>query len=175
MPTLINLTAFMLFWLLLVWSAFYGWDLAASTALVCWLGVHLSYSRHLRADLRIILAAIIIGPICDTLMIHLKLADYVGFRLSPLMPPFWVYAMWANFAQLLNHSLRNMRGRWLLIVLTAVTAAPASYWLGSVLGTVEIYQPKWLSLLVVAVCWGLILPLLMRLSSLGVPLAITKR
>ncbi len=165
MPTLINLLAFQMLWLLLVWSAFHQLELQALGVTLVWLAVHLKFSRHRRSDIRLMLLALLCGPLCDTLLIQLNLIEYRGYAPIAGLPPLWIYALWVNFSQLFNHSLIVLHGRPWLTAIMAMVSAPLAYSSGAWLGAAELATPSWPGLLTVTLCWGLILPLLMRFSA----------
>jgi hypothetical protein len=67
------------------------------------------------------------------------------------------------FATTLNVSLIWLRQRWFLAAMLGAIAGPVSFFLGHRLGGVEFSQP-WTSLLILALGWAVLMPLLMALA-----------
>lgn len=164
MPKLLNLIAFQMLWLLLVFSAFYDFERLAVVLLGVWLCVHVYFSKHRWADVRLLLLALALGPLCDTLLLHLELVEYRGRVLVAGFPPLWIYAQWANFSQLFNYSFGFLRGRPLFCVFMALVSAPLAYTGGARLGAAVLVEPHWIPLIFVALSWAMVLPLLIRCS-----------
>lgn len=164
LPPLAKLLAFQLLGFALVASPALHLDVFAVALLCLWLPLHLYFSPRAGADRRMLLAALLLGPSCDLVLLHSGLIEYHGISLGSGLPPLWIYAMWANFALLFQHSLRILgRHLWLSIPL-ALVSAPLAYFGGSALGAATLAQPIWLPLSVVALCWLVIVPTLAVLS-----------
>ena len=84
-----------------------------------------------------------------------------GWLPSPL-GPLWMTALWANFAMLLDHSLRWLRGRPALAAIAGAIGGPAAYLGGERLGAVAIAGGYGVFLL--AAVWAAAMPLLAELS-----------
>lgn len=165
LPPLLKLLAFQLLGFALVASPALHLDLLAVGLLCLWLPVHLKFSACARADRRLLVATLLLGPCCDLLLLHSGLMTYHGVTLSEALPPLWIYAMWANFALLFNHSLRIL-GRYIwLSIPVALMSAPLAYFGGSALGAANLTAPTWLALSAVAGCWIVIVPILAALSA----------
>lgn len=160
----LNLAAFNGLWLVVVLSAYTGRDALGVLAVAAWLPFHFANSRCAMADARLLLAALLLGPLIDTALVQWQWVDYHG-RAVPGWPPLWIYALWANFALTLNHSLRWLQGRYGLAALLGALFAPVAYYNGAQLGAASIAAPAWRALLLVGLAWALWLPLLVRLSA----------
>jgi len=79
--------------------------------------------------------------------------------------PVWLVALWLGFVYTLDASMVWLRKLppWALAVFGAV-GGTSSYFAGERLGAVVIATPLLQSLLVIALCWALLLPLLVRLD-----------
>ena len=165
MPTLVNIAAFNLIWLIIVGGAFNDFEAPGLVILAVWIGVHLRYSRYRRSDIRLLIVAVLVGPLIDTLLIQLGLVRYTGYAPVAGFAPLWVVAMWANFALLPNHSMRIFRGRLALTAGVGALGAPLAYRAGAALGAAEFAEPAWTALAVLAAGWALVLPVLMQLTA----------
>ncbi len=167
MPRWANILGFQLIWLALVSSPRYGLDWLAVILLVVWLLLHLGFSANRGHELRVVAITLLLGPCCDVLLIQLDLIRYAGLSLSANLPPLWIYAQWANFSLLLNHSLGFVRGRLWLTTPMALISAPLAYYSGDLLDAAQLAEPVWLPLIVVAQCWLLILAAISKFSASG--------
>lgn len=164
MPKLPNILGFQLVWLSLVASPALDQQIPALLLAALWMLLHFRYSAHRRADLQLLLTALALGPLCDTLLLHLQLVDYHGLQPLSGLPPLWVYALWAHFSLLLNHGMNLLRRQPVLVGIIVLLSAPVAYCAGARLGAAVLAQPLWQPLLVIMLCWSLVVPLLLRLS-----------
>lgn len=125
----------------------------AVTAVV--LGLHLWWSPRRGALGVVLLAALLVGLVCETLFIRtgvLKVPD-------PL-PPVWLLCLWPLFASTLGLALRWFRDRPALAAAGGLLFAPMSYFGGSRLAGIELLAPEWLALLLIGMVWSVAFPLL---------------
>jgi hypothetical protein len=114
--------------------------------------------------LRELLAVICVaagGLALDTVLLVTGLLDMprslrIGGAPIAFFPVF--FAMWVNFALLLNVSLFWLRGRWLLAAFLGAVAAAPTYLLAHRLGAVALAEPLWLTLAVVAAQYAVAVP-----------------
>ena len=74
--------------------------------------------------------------------------------------PFWLVAVWLIFATTLNHSLRWLQTHRYWAIWLGASTAPLSYWGGVQLGAAHWGRAIPQALAIIALCWGLLLPLL---------------
>ncbi|MGJ8668043.1 MAG: DUF2878 domain-containing protein [Oceanococcus sp.] len=164
-PRIVQILAFQLLWLILVVSAVRGGEIFAIGCMLLWVCIHLRYSLRAKQDIQLLLLACALGPIADTVLINTQLISYSGFAPLSFLPPLWVFALWANFALLLHNNMAMLRNHPYLLATMAVISAPIAYWSGAKLGAASLASPNWQPLCVVALSWGIILPVLAVLSS----------
>ncbi len=89
-----------------------------------------------------------------------------GVYLFPgqVLVPLWLCCLWLGFAGVLGRSLGYLASRPLLCVLGGLVAFPLNYWAGQRLGAVEFGLSVPLTLAVLALVWGMVLPLMFRLT-----------
>ena len=73
-------------------------------------------------------------------------------------------ALWLNLAMALHTSLRWLTGRCLLAAVLGTITGPLSYYAGVRLGALTFNPNLVISLVVLALVWGLALPGLVRLA-----------
>ncbi|MEK9778156.1 MAG: DUF2878 domain-containing protein, partial [Methylophilaceae bacterium] len=78
------------------------------------------------------------------------------------LTPLWIVVMWLLFAMTLNHSLSWLKRRYVLSFVFGALGGPLAYVAGEKLGAVEITSD--LSLVILAISWAMITPLLMKYS-----------
>ncbi len=115
-------------------------------------------------ELKLVVLALIIGLIFDSLLVWQGWLTYSSGILLSNVAPYWIVSMWGLFATLLNVSLRWMRGRWVLAIVFGAVGGPAAYYGGLRLGALEFgNMPAGLTAL--AVGWAVLTPLLLALSA----------
>lgn len=154
MKNWINFIAFQLVWFAAVGGASYGIWWAGPVALMIFILYHFRSGVAVRGDFKLMWLALALGFATDTLMAASGLSTYS----SPLPPaplaPFWILSLWIGFALTLNHSLRYLNVRPLIIAPLAAVVGPISYYgAGRVWGAVEITPPVWIALTVLGLCW----------------------
>lgn len=129
-------------------------------AIVAW---HLSQAKQPKLEAYLIVVTIIIGAIYDQTMLQNNLLTYQAHGWSNSLTPTWILALWAEFATILNVSLRWMKRRWLIAVLLGAIGGPLAYMAAARLGAVTIDALP-LSYVALSVGWAIITPLLLKLS-----------
>jgi hypothetical protein len=159
MTIVVNLLLYQAGWFVCVLSAAGGrpWIGAIAVALiVAW---HLARAARPLPELALIGAAVAAGTVFETLLVQ---SGWVRFDTGMLIDgtaPYWMIALWANFATTLNVSLRAFRSYpWLAAAFGAV-GAPAAYFAGAKLGAME-FTAVALALVAIGVGWALLSPAL---------------
>lgn len=132
--------------------------IAVVAAAVLW---HLRGAREPRRELLLIGIAIVAGTFFESLLVASGWVRMEPAVLVGSITPLWMVALWAAFATTLNVSLRALRRRYLLCALVAAVAAPLAYAAGVRLGALQ-WERAPAAVLLIAIGWALLLPLLMR-------------
>jgi hypothetical protein len=125
---------------------------------------HLSRSPRPAPELSLILSAVGIGVVFDTLLVQSGWLVYNSPIPSASFAPVWIIALWCCFATTLNVSMRWMHGRWLVAALLGLVAGPIAYLGGAALGGVEVVALT-PALIALGAGWALATPLLVRIAS----------
>ena len=157
-----NVVAFQLGWFGCVLAAARGHDAAGVGIVAAIVLLHLWLAARPSRELCVVVAAVLIGAVWDSLLRKLGLLVYAAPGPAWLAPA-WILAMWALFGTTLNVSLRWLRGRLLVAVLFGGIGGPMAFWAGQRLGAVQIPGP-WPGLLAQAAGWAMILPVLLQLA-----------
>jgi hypothetical protein len=160
---LTNFVLFQLGWFAAVLGAAHGHPLAGTAVILAVVAWHLAVSARPAVEARLVAAVSAIGFVVETGMVWLGHVRYPSGQPVAALPPYWMVALWALFAVALNVTMRWLRGRaWLAAALGAV-AGPMAFAGGVRLGGAHFVDAS-SALLALAVAWGLLMPLLMRLA-----------
>ena len=129
-------------------------------AIVAW---HLSQAIQPKLEVYLIIITLIIGAIYDQTMLQNNLLTYQAHGWSTSLTPAWILALWAEFATILNVSLRWMKKRWLIAILFGAIGGPLAYIAAARLGAVQLDNLP-LSYVGLSLGWAIITPLLLKLS-----------
>lgn len=123
--------------------------------------VHAVFSPSKQYDLRVVVVILPIGMAVESLMIATGLVVYH----SEFLLPVWMVLLWCHLAVSFNHSLRWMQSIPAIwqSVLAALTGA-GSYAAATRFGAIALPDTQILNLMMIAVIWGIQLPLMMKLA-----------
>jgi hypothetical protein len=137
-----------------------AWGTAAIVAAIAW---HLAISARPAAELALVGALCIIGLVAESAMVALGHVAYPGGQPVAWLAPYWLVALWGEFAIALNVTLRWLKRRPLLAAALGALFGPLSFLGGVRLGAARfIDEPAALTSL--AVMWALMMPLAMAAS-----------
>jgi hypothetical protein len=130
------------------------------SVIIAW---HVSRASEPRSELLLILLAVAIGSVWDSFLVWRGWLEYPSGTLIPDTAPHWILAMWGVFATTLNLSLRWLKGRWLVALISGAIAGPLAYYAGARLGGV-VFTDQTTALIALGLGWAVLMPLLMALS-----------
>tara|TARA_R110002073_G_scaffold1286_2_gene9042 strand:+ start:344 stop:883 length:540 start_codon:yes stop_codon:yes gene_type:complete len=116
------------------------------------------------AELRLIAVVLVLGIGVDQLMFASGVLSAPGVSLAPV----WLSCLWPVFATTLCHAFRGFHDRTVLAVLLGAFGGAGSYVAGARLSEVDIASPV-IGTLVLALVWGVLFPLLLKLAAHWVP------
>ncbi len=162
MISLANVILFYACWFISVLGAANGHALVGPIAVLAMVMIHLLlHKREWREQIAIIIITTILGTGADSLN---PLLGFVTFNTAPILPwdyPLWMVTLWACFATTLTTSLRWINERYFTAFVFGFLGGPLSYWAGVEFGAITFTTEKWLPLLINAIEWGFVLPLLL--------------
>ncbi len=158
-----NLLGFQLGWFACVLGAAHGFAWVGPVVVGLLLALHLRLQEHPGAELRIVAAAALLGLLFDTSLAASGQVTYLGSLAGFVSPP-WILSMWINFGLTLRSSMSWLEGRPGIAPLMGAVSGPFSYFAGARLGAVELAEPSWIPLALLAVGWAIALPLLFRFA-----------
>jgi hypothetical protein len=115
-------------------------------------------------QVRFISLVMLLGWALDSALTHAGVISFAPQRAGAWLAPAWMAALWANFAGTMHLCLSWLRGRYRLASALGACGGPLAYYGGQGLGALRLGDPTAISLLVIAVEWGLVTPALVYLS-----------
>jgi hypothetical protein len=129
------------------------------------LGIHLYWSDSRRREAIFVGIVTLLGLLVDSLQKVTGLVEYAGdFPALSWLAPAWIVAMWALFATAINSSLKWLQGRYAFAALLGAFFGPLSYRAGAALGAASFPLGDVFSLGILAVIWGVTMPVLIFLN-----------
>jgi hypothetical protein len=160
-----NFMLFQLAWFAAIIGGASGWSWRAALPAVAVVLLHLGLNRSIwRKEVWLIVSVTLLGLIIETIFISLGALHYAGREAGVVMPPLWILALWLAFGTLPNGSLRWLQGRMVLQIVLGAVLGPLSYVAGVRLGAATLGVPEWVSIGVIAVGWGLAMPIMFKLA-----------
>ena len=137
-----------------------AWGTAAIVVAIAW---HVAVSARPAIELALACALCAIGFVAESAMVALGHVAYPAGQPVAALPPYWLVALWGEFAMALNVTLRWLKRRpWLAAALGAVFG-PLSFLGGVRLGAARfVDEPA--ALVSLAAMWALLMPLVMAVS-----------
>ena len=123
--------------------------------------IHLSLARDTRIELFNLSRLAAVGIAVDAILSTTGIFAFPGGVLVPL----WLCCLWMAFATTLTRSLAYLGSRPLLCALAGAVVFPLNYWAGQRLGGVDFPHSLPLTLGIMALIWGVMLPLMYRLAA----------
>lgn len=161
-----NFLGFQCVWFVAVVGAAWGYGFAGPLAAALFLGLHLVRHGDPRAELRLIGFSAVVGFAVDSTLGLTGVLRFDHGAPAGLCPP-WLLAIWATFAATLRGPLAWLRGRTALAAALGAVAGPLAYAAGERLGAVTIGPDPAVGLIVLAMVWAAVTPLLVALAWRG--------
>lgn len=150
-------------WFAAVGSAARGHAWLGSLVIGVALACHFAWSSPRARELVLLAAVTLLGLLAESLQLRLGLIGYTGSAPAALWPPLWLLLLWTLFGSTLNLSLRWLRGRFVLASVLAAVCGPLAFAGGVRMGAAHYVEPR-AAVAVQAVCWALLLPLMLALA-----------
>jgi len=166
MNTLAILLAYQATWFVAVIGAGRGswWPGVLAGALFALWRLAVSPARAL--ELRLLLAALGIGLLLESVWVGSGLLDYAAWPWAG--PPAWILALWCAFALVVVPLLGYLHRRpWLAAALGAVGGPLADLGAASGWDALRFSEPRWHALLALGAGWALAMPALAALAARG--------
>ncbi len=166
LKTIFNIAGLQIGWFACALGAANNLPWAGPIVVTIYLLVHLYLVEDRHQELRLILLVGLIGTLIDGLMRFSGLLIYESaIPTVTWLAPVWITAMWMLFSSTFNSSLSWLKGRPVIAVILGAVFGPLSYIAGVRLEAIAFGQ-EWLqTVLVLALVWGVAMPLLLHLAA----------
>jgi hypothetical protein len=115
-------------------------------------------------EFRLLITAGVLGFVLDSLQAFFGVFSFAHTTPGTWVSPFWMTTLWVAFATTLHTSLRWLSGRYALAAALGVIGGPLSYYSGAQLGALTLNPDLTLSFLIMAIAWGIAMPILVWLA-----------
>jgi len=162
-----NAVGFQSAWWLTVGGLVMGYPLLGPLAMTLYMITdHLTLTKKAQSEIRLILSAMLLGTIADTLFNVSGLISYAGgYSVAPFLAPLWITLMWGGFAATLNHSLSWIKPKPILGFIMGAIFGPLSYMAGAKFDALQFNMDMTLSLIILGLFWGISIPALVWLQN----------
>ncbi|NIP18510.1 MAG: DUF2878 family protein [Xanthomonadales bacterium] len=160
---LVNFAAFQVGWFSCVLGAANGMPMLGLAVSFGVVTLHLVSVPRPLPELKLVGIAVLMGLVFDSLLVASGWLRYPSGYFLAGFAPYWILAMWANFATTLNLTMGWLKGRsWLAAVLGGIFG-PLTYFGGARLGGIEFVDLA-ASMIGLGVVWAISMPLLLVLA-----------
>jgi len=136
------------------------WGTAAVAAAIAW---HVAISARPATELALAGLLCAIGLVAESLAVAQGHVAYPAGQPVAWLAPYWMVALWGEFAIALNVTLRWLKGRPVLAAVLGAVFGPLSFMSGVRLGGARfVDEPA--ALITLACMWAVLMPLVMALS-----------
>lgn len=128
--------------------------------------VHLFYIGSWRREGKLLVSVFLLGSAVDSFLMQFGVFDFGEPR---QIIPLWLALLWLLLATTLCHCLAWTARPWWRASLLGVCFAPFSYYAGATLAEVNLPYGKAVTLMLLALVWAALLPVLHGFARLYVP------
>lgn len=161
---IINAVSYQAGWFACVAGAGNGLPLLGPVVVALLLAVHLWLVPRRWHTLRGLAVISAIGIGVDSALAGMAVFSFPEYFVFPWLCPAWLIALWVIFASALESCLRWLVEWPRLAAAIGALFGPASYYAGQRLGALQFSPPLLDSLLILAIVWSALLPVLLWLS-----------
>jgi hypothetical protein len=161
---IVNVTLYQVGWFCCVLGGAWGHPVTGGLLALLLAGLHLWLASARKSEALLMISACLLGVIVDSSQQALGLYHFKSDPGWPLWLPLWVFVIWAQFATLFRYALFWLQGRYLLAGLFGLVGGPLAYWAGIRMGAASFGESPLAAIVVLAVVWAIVTPLLCRLS-----------
>ena len=161
---ILNLTLYQVGWFCCVLGGAWGHPVAGGLLALLLVTVHLLLTAAPQSEAKLMLCARLIGVIVDSSQQALGLFAFKADPDWPFWLPLWVFVIWAQFATLFRYALYWLRSRYLLAGLFGMIGGPLAYVAGIRMGAASFGENPVVTMIVLALVWATVTPVLCGLS-----------
>ena len=160
---LANFAIFEAAWFACILGVAHGRPLWGTVAVVAAIAWHLAISARPATELALVGTLCAIGLVAESLVAAQGHVAYPAGQPAAWLAPYWMVALWGEFAIALNVTLRWLKRRPLLALVLGAGFGPLSFLGGVRLGGARFIDEA-AALATLACMWAVLMPLVMALS-----------
>ena len=123
--------------------------------------IHFITMGNWRKEKEVLAVCLLLGSTVDSFLGNLNILHFSG---EGRVLPLWLACIWVLLGITIRHSLAWTGKHWSIGVGAGLIGGPAGYYALSLLTNMSLNAPLWQTLLVLAVLWAIIIPLLQAFS-----------
>lgn len=164
LPVFINAVLFQVLWLACAFGAAKQLIWPSCLALVVLMVWQLHPKRRHNSDVTLMLLAVILGLIIDSLWVYLGLMKFELALPWEVIAPFWIILLWIGFALTVNHSMMWLKNKWYLPIAMGMIGAPIAYLAGQKFGALTFTASTPVVALSLGAAWAIALTMMIKVS-----------
>ena len=164
MTKLVNVLLQQAGWFACVLGAAWGRPWLGAGIALALIGIHLFLVQDRGPELRLLLAAGLLGTVLDTIQGRLGIVLFRSGYYVDWLCPLWITVLWIHFGTLLHFAADWMSRRYLLAVVLGAVGGPVAFYGGARLGAADLHPNLAVALVALAVEWAVAMPLLVWLA-----------
>jgi hypothetical protein len=127
------------------------------------------FSNYPGKEILFLLIVGIFGFLLETAVIMIAVHEPARLVFTAQFCPLWMLGLWINFGLTFNHCLKFLRSHLLISAILGAVGGPLAYWGGYKFGALSLNANMFYSYGILAVVWGVTVPLLLVISTRIVP------
>jgi hypothetical protein len=165
MRKILNIVGTQIGWFACALGAAKGLPWVGLVVVAVFLALHLLGAKERLRESQLIFTVGVLGMLIDSLSKITGLLQYNGDPLNiAWLAPLWIGALWLQFASTLNLSLVWLQSNYLIAFVMGAICGPLSYMGGVRVGALVLPHNKTFTVIILAVIWGIVMPLLAWLA-----------
>lgn len=160
---MLNAILYQIGWFACVIGAAQSWGTAGAAVATSLVLVHLALVEEPGREWPLLLSALGIGLVADSLHARFGILVFRGHEAGELAPV-WILALWLQFGTVLHFCMRWLSGRYLLAAVLGLVGGPLTFLAGERLGAATFGEPRALSLAILGLSWSVLLPSLVAIA-----------
>lgn len=165
LKTMTSVVAYQVAWCATAYGASHGSPGVGIVACATTLGLGLGMADAWKPLALLALSLGSFGLVAESSMLAANLVFYSSPGPLSWIAPLWIVTLWMSFATLIHPSMSWLQGRTVLASFFGAVMAPLSYLAAAKLNALQLLEPAWVSLSVIALVWSIAMPCALFLSA----------
>ncbi len=164
MVRVLNFVLYQIGWFACVLGAAYAAPWLGISVALSLVAIHLWLATDRLNQFKLLIAATCVGLVVDSILLTLGVYQFPSGMLVAWLPPLWMSVLWMQFATTFQYCLNWLSGHYVVSAVFGFVGAPLVFLAGQRLGAVSFLPPLGVNLMLLAVLWGVAIPVLIYMS-----------